>query len=194
MIVVIDFETAGLDYTKNGAIELAYIVAKDSGEKVHKGTVRMNPTYKTFVSPKALEVNGYTLEQVKEFPPAREAILEFYNDVRTYMGEGKFTIMAFNANFDLQFLTELFSTYLPGTFYKNFSYKTIDPFELIKTYQHLGLINTGKSQSLESCCKYFDIEHTPHSGESDVAATLELWNILTEGLSYERAANTEKDN
>lgn len=175
----IDVETTGLNASVHGIIALSYIIDDEADNTLAKNTLYMNPgSYKSKVSPKALEINGFTIEQFKEFPDAKEIVYQLYNEITPYMNGEKFKVIAFNAKFDTAFMIELFDKLLPNTYYKIFDYKYIDPFELVKIYQHLGIIDTGHRQNLEGCAKYYQLDLDAHNCESDIKVTRELWLIL----------------
>ena len=60
----IDVETTGLLSTHHGIIALAYIIDDEQDNTLAKGVVYMDPTsYKKYINPKALEVNGFSQSQ-----------------------------------------------------------------------------------------------------------------------------------
>jgi len=190
MILYIDVETTGLVKYVNGIIALAYIIENNEGVIVEKGKLEMNTfLYKTKVEAKALEVNGYSVEKIKSLPDPKTTILEFNRILNKHFDGDKYKVIAYNSTFDTGFLQEWFNKLLPNTYWKILDYKDIDPFAIIKVYQHLGIINTGKSQSLEAVCNHFGIEHDAHDCESDISATRELWLLLKTSLKEVRCCN-----
>lgn len=180
----VDVETTGLIKYVHGIIVLAYIIEDDDGKELTRGELEMNPlTYSTRVSDKALEINGYTLEQVEELPDAKEACLEFISILNKYLDkEEKYKLVAYNADFDTGFIQTWMDRLVPSTYWKIIDYKSLDPFAIIKYLQHLGKIDTGKSQSLEAVCKYYDIPLIPHNAASDINATRDVHKLLVKDL------------
>ena len=176
----VDVETTGLIKYVNGIIVLAYIIEDADGVELTRGEIEMNPlSYSKKVSDKALEVNGYTLEQIKQLPDAKEACLEFISVLNKHMGnDDKYKLVAYNADFDTGFIQTWMDKLVPSTYWKLIDYKHLDPFALIKYLQHLGKIDTGKSQSLEAVAKYYGIEHNAHNAMSDIEVTREIHNKL----------------
>jgi DNA polymerase-3 subunit epsilon len=179
-LLYIDIETTGLIKYTNGIINLAYIIEDINGKKLAEGSIHMNTfAYKSKANKKALEINGYTIEEIKDFQSPKDAIEEFIDVLRDYYNGEKYKVVAYNAEFDTGFLQEWFNALMPDTYWRFLDYKHLDPFALVKIYQQLGMIDTGKSQRLETVAEYFDIEHNAHDAVSDIRATRELWKILT---------------
>lgn len=175
----IDIETTGLNKYAHGIISLSYIIDNEKGEIINKGTKEMNPlSYTNKVSKEALKVNGYTLERFKYLPDAKDACSEFISLLNRLYNGDKYKIVAYNAEFDIGFLQQWMNKMSPGTYPKLIDYKHLDPFALVKYLQHLKKINTGHSQSLEAVARYYNLKHTPHNSESDVAVSREINKIL----------------
>jgi len=181
----VDVETTGLIKYVHGIIVLAYIIEDADGNELTRGEIEMNPlTYSDKVSPKALEINGYTLEQIKELPDAKEACLKFISVLNEHLDSSnfkdKYKVVAYNADFDTGFIQTWMDKLVPSTYWKLMDYKHLDPFALIKYLQHFKHINTGKSQSLEAVAKFYNIEHIPHNAMSDIEVTRKIHKILVE--------------
>ena len=183
----IDIETTGLIKYVHGIISIAYIIEDNNSNELTRGSIDMNPlTYSKKVSDKALEINGYTLEQLENFQDAKTAcktfisILNEYFDADNY--NDRYKIVAYNAEFDVGFIQIWMDKLVPNTYWKLIDYKYLDPFALIKYLQHFGYIDTGKSQSLESIAKYYNIEHIPHNAVSDVNAIRKIHKIVKDHL------------
>ena len=62
-----DVETTGLSHYKNDIIQFACLVEIE-GKVVDEYETKIRPFDLTAIDPKALEVNGLTLNEVKDFP------------------------------------------------------------------------------------------------------------------------------
>jgi len=180
----IDVETTGLIKYTHGIIELAYIIEDAEGNELTRGELKMNPlTYSKQVSDKALEVNGYTIEQLKKLPDAKEACLKFISILNKYINdEDKYKLVAYNADFDTGFIQTWMDKLVPSTYWKLIDYKHLDPFALVKYLQFFGKINVGKSLSLRAVAEYYGIDLIPHKASSDINATREIHKILSKVL------------
>lgn len=168
----IDVETSGLIKYNNGIISLSYIIDDSDGTELTRGTIEMNPlSYTKKVSDKALEINGYTLESIKELQDAKVACSQFIKVLNEFYNGDKYKVVAYNADFDTSFIQFWMDKLIPGTYYKLLDYKHLDPFALIKYMQHFGIINTGPSQALGIVAKFYGLAHTPHDSMSDIEVT-----------------------
>lgn len=173
--ISLDVETAGLVHQNNGIIEIHYIIDDEEGNVICERTLRMNPlAYRPKVSAKALEVNGFTRDELTTFPHPKEALSIFLGDARRNCNDEVYNIVAYNADFDKDFLIAWVDALEPGSYYKLFTYKPLDPYKVILYWQELGLIDTGASQSLQSVCKYYGIELKAHDAKSDANAVRQL--------------------
>jgi len=174
----VDVETSGLNEKIHGIIELGYIIEDDNGEVLDKGYITMNPLYMSSkVSPKALEINGFSVEDLTKLPNAKEACVSFIAILNKHLDD-KYKLVAYNADFDTKFIQAWMDKLVPNTYWKMIDYKHLDPFAMVKYLQHLGKIDTGKSQSLESVAKYFNLEHKAHNALSDIEVTRDIHHIL----------------
>jgi DNA polymerase III alpha subunit (gram-positive type) len=110
-----DCETTGLDPKINDIITASFLIEID-GEIVDRLDIQMQPRDYAAISPKALETNGLTIEQIKTFPPQKEG----YEKIEAFMSkhvdkfkknktsEDKLIPAGYNVLFDVNFLVELF--------------------------------------------------------------------------------------
>lgn len=187
-LIFIDVETSGLIYHVNGIIELAYIIEVD-GEVKRRGSYKINPaTYmpKVRLDSKALEVNGYTEEQIAEFSNAKEAMKDFIAILNKYVDrwdkDDVFEFVGFNSRFDMDFVNELFKR-TEYNFYQYISYRDLDVFALAKLLKFVGKFDSGKRMTLESCCKAIDLGYDAHSAVTDIEVTRDLFYKLIKEMS-----------
>jgi len=185
MTITIDTETSGLSSIAHGIISLSYILESDS-KTLAKGKITMNPKLiGRKVDDTALEINGYTHEQIDGFQHPKEAMAEYIQVCNNYREGEKLKVIGYNVQFDVGFIQKTFESLNLGQYGFIFDYKTIDPFEIIKFLQHMGHIDTGKSQSLIAACKYFGVPlENAHDSDDDAMATKKLYDILCERVCY----------
>lgn len=181
----VDVETTGLIKYHHGIISLGYIIEDDKGFEITRGCLEMNPlSYSTKVSAKALDINGYTIDKIKELPDAADVCKEFIRVLNEHLDpkdyKDKYKLVAYNADFDSGFLQFWMDKLVPSTYWKLIDYKHLDPFALVKYLQYLGKIDTGKSQALGSVAAYFNLEHVAHDAMGDIIVTRQIHHILTE--------------
>ena len=190
-VLYVDVETTGLEPIVHGIIQLAYIVEID-GKVKKRGSLKINPlTYskKVRISSKALEVNGYIVEDFNKFKDSKTACNEFIEILKKYVDmsdkEDKFKLVAYNAKFDTGFLIEWFKdSGRPQAYPLLIDYRYLDPFELFKYLVFVGkLQHNYKSFSLEYACKTMGLEFDAHDAVADIEATRDLHIHLMEVLN-----------
>ena len=175
----IDVETTGLNANKHAIIQLAYII-EINGKVKAKGSYQINPkTYNKSreVEPRALEVNGITMEQLASYEDQAEAFIKFLRVLESHISiEEKLTFVAYNSPFDIKFVQAWFQDNGRQNDYgRYFTYKDLDVFALVKYLIHAGPLATMKSHKLSDLCEYFAITLTDtHDAISDIEATREL--------------------
>jgi DNA polymerase-3 subunit epsilon len=111
-VLWIDLETTGTNSAIHAIIQLAALVEIDN-EIVEEADLRMRPMSTQEVDEEALELNGVTAEEIKQWPAqstqyaAFEALLERY--INRYEKTDKFILAGYNINaFDEPFLRQRF--------------------------------------------------------------------------------------
>ncbi len=191
--IYIDTETTGLDSRLCGLTEIACIMVED-GEKIDELLLYVNPSsYNKQVSieSKALEFRNVTIEEIETYPNSIVQFDKFIGfldkHVDKFDKEDKLQIIGYNVGFDIDFIREWFIDNNHKYYGSYFSYKDVDVFALVKHLKLLKMIDTPNDK-LETLCKEFDIEIDAHNALSDIIATRELYQVLTD--NYLRV-NTE---
>ena len=176
--IYIDTETTGLDPKQHGIIALSYIIESEDGNVLAEGLLHMNTfEYRSKYSPKALEINGFTLERIRSFPSPKEALDVFDKVLCKHSNGEKYTIAAYNAKFDKDMLEALYESIYPGRYWKILSHKVIDTLQTVLFFSDIDLIR-AKKHNLETIAKYFDIPHVPHNCVSDNLAQRAIYRKL----------------
>ena len=109
----LDCETTGLDPVKNGIIQISAIVEVDGAIK-GGFDLHFRPFQKDIIDQGALDVNGKTTEELRSVErmgpkPAFKKFTEFLGEfVDPFDKFDKFTVYAYNATFDINFVAEWF--------------------------------------------------------------------------------------
>lgn len=110
-IAWLDTETTGTDENVNDVIQVAILI--DIGGRIvdeFKGVCR--PHDFTTIEPRALEVNGLNIDQLRGFPPPKQ----LHDDIEKLFGKhvdkydtgDKFTLAGMRTDFDAQFMKSFF--------------------------------------------------------------------------------------
>lgn len=182
-ILWFDTETTGIDHKQNSIIQIAGVIEVD-GEIKNEFELKCKPLPDTTISPGALEVTGYTEEQIYSFPDPNDLYKKlksiFDKHIDKYDKSDKFIVAGYNIQFDLNMLDALFryfgDKYLGS--YLNYGCK-IDVLPLVNVFRYLGHIKTDNAK-LETICSFFNIEIKAHDAFSDIKATRELFFKLME--------------
>ncbi len=110
-LAYIDVETTGIPHPESGLIQLAGIIEVDD-EVVDRFDFKIQPFPTDIISDEALEVNGVSREDLKNFDSPVQAFKKFIevleNHVDRYDKEDKFHFVGYNASFDANHLRAWF--------------------------------------------------------------------------------------
>ena len=198
-ILLFDVETTGLDPVKNGIITLSGAIIIN-GEVRNWFDFKCRPLATDDISPEALEVNGLTVDEIMAWQEPKEMLRQFHGLLEDYVrprdnkhnNRNRFTPMAYNAMFDVNFLSEC---------YKKSGFRPVAS----KKYDILGsVLNRGltqdvhkvvtvleflcpelnlKSHKLSTVAEALGIPINAHEGISDCRATWELWKWSMQRLA-----------
>jgi DNA polymerase III epsilon subunit-like protein len=179
MKVYLDIETTGLHPTKHGIISIGYLI-EINGEAVASNLITMNSfEYAPNYTQEALDINGYTLEEIEGFQPPKEAVKQFITELNNHT-KGRYTIVGYNSdNFDNPRVKKLMERYYPSIFNKLFNYKTIDVYKTVLWMDDAGAIKLP-SHSLPVVAEHYSLPHDKHNALSDCIATREINRKLKE--------------
>ena len=193
-ILWLDTETTGLNPKKHGLREIGYIMVID-GQVVEKDVLYIDPrTYKKEIEidNKALELSNITIDDFEDYGDSRCHFDYFREILDKYFKDGKFILAGFNVKFDNDFLREWFYDNNAGVDFKDyFHYKVIDVFHLVITLKHLGFIDTVDDK-LKTVCEYFDIPIDAHNALSDIEATKNLYELISDKFIIDKEELKEK--
>lgn len=185
-IVVLDFETSGLD-PHNGAephqlaaIMLDHMPDRQLVEIGRFAERNMRLNQPEMASHKALSISGKTLEQVQLGEDPQVVFNDFLRWILGYTsGTSKVMPAGHNvAKFDIPFLQVAFKNYLkPFEYEQVFDHHAVDTFHVA---HFMKIIARGeiKYANLVALTKHYGIPHEPHGAMSDVEATVAVMQKL----------------
>lgn len=152
-LLILDFETTGVDASKHAPIEMGFILMKGNSI-LHKQSVKIRPYDEAEIDPRALKHNGLTPSDLlsEDRVTCEEAINILLTEVSKHIDiidrGDNFTIMAYNAPFDISFL-EVMLARVNKSFFTYFNYHTVDPLTILRVLRYEGLINIGSLKLTE---------------------------------------------
>jgi DNA polymerase III epsilon subunit-like protein len=178
-ILYLDTETTGLDPKKNDIIQIGGIYEKD-GIVIEEFDIKMQPLSYDNIEPKALETNGFTIEQIRTFPTQKEGYDAFVKKIQGYEGKDKFSLVGQNCRYDIDMTIELFNKNgRKGLFFGLIDLTHyFDVMSICKALKHMGYIDVPKC-NLEELAKYFGVvNNKAHDALEDVRVTKAIYTII----------------
>lgn len=176
-----DVETTGLNARKHDIIQLAAIV-EINGEVKDTFEMKFGPWDYSTIEPKALEVSGHTIEELKKFPHPLEAYKKFVGFLGKYVNKydktDKFAPCGYNVHFDVDFLHAFFEKASDRYYGSWFSWKLVDPLSRLYCMDYEGKIALP-DYKLATVCAHFNIPLKAHDALSDISATREVYKIVS---------------
>lgn len=175
-IFYFDIETTGLDATRHGIVQIAYIMERD-GDIQYQGNLHVRPFPDDTIDDAAMVIHGYDRARIASFTNPRIAYslllstLDLFID--KYDKTDKAYPCAFNGAFDLGFLLRFFQRNDNQYLFSYINTRLIDPLALFRYMDFQGKIGL-QSYSMISLCNHFDIPLTAHDAMSDIIATRAL--------------------
>ena len=178
-----DFETTGLDPQKNEITQIACeIINPTRLEIIDRFSSMVGILDEKNVSQAALDVTGFTIEQLKAGPHPKAVWKEFVDFVNQYNSGNSIwtaaTPVGFNISFDLGFARKYAKLY--GGWDKNknqfsmFHYTPIDVLGL--AFSWFEFDKSIKNMKLTTLMEYFGVpQDKAHSATYDVAVTSEIF-------------------
>lgn len=174
-----DVETGSLcPYT--GAI--CSITLKKVGEPIIK-TIYIKPTQGREYSPKALEINGLTLQELEEKGVTEKQAIQQVITFVIKNFNSKPNMLAHNIVFDIQFMNALFKRNDYPLFSDLCYYHPKDTMIMASMLKDAGIINFPKV-NLQTCYKtlFGKPFENAHTSEADVLATEQIYKKMKQIL------------
>lgn len=181
-----DVETTGTDPKIHGIVQLAALIEVNN-EIVDTFHAKMRIVSGKKVDPKALEVTGFTNDEVTaQF----ENPFNVFDRLQTFLGkhgtgfkEDRFIMAGYNPQFDCEFLFQWFQdiSATKWEYWKYLQFSPIDVLPTLRAMRYAGIIDTIDTK-LGTMCKHFGISIDAHDAMSDIVATRELTKYVFERL------------
>lgn len=176
-----DTETTSLDAQKGDIISLAGMLEVD-GKIVEEFDYRMKPFHPENITQEALDVNGFTKEEIMKFPHPSEAKKDLEKLMKKYVNpykknkmlDDKFIPAGQNVKFDTGFLQELWLRCNDKWYGSLISYQGVDLLSLTQILRLKKKLNTDNLR-LETMANHFGVEIKAHDAKSDIQATREIF-------------------
>lgn len=176
----IDLETTGLEAGLHEIIEISvvvYVIHFYESELLLKiedsFTSKIRPMKPEFADPKALEVNGLDLNELKNEPTPQEVRNAFYSWHEEVLHSDVIQSLGHGFAFDDRFLRIFF-----GPMYNNIFKRAFIDTKVIAEYLRVKGEIDLESLSLKSLCDYFNIKHGNHRAEGDAKCTIKVYEKL----------------
>ena len=178
----LDVETTGLNPLTCGLTQVAYIIEID-GNVMATGNMDVRPFVDAEIQQKALSVTGKTFDEIMDYPTDEtqfaifRAVLKTYIDASVYGDD--FTLIAYNAEFDQNFLIEWFNR--NGVKYSNYiNYRKVDPLALLRILHAEGQANLKGYKLVDVYKALFNETFDAHDALADIEATRRVYYGLIE--------------
>ncbi len=184
-----DLETSGLDEEKHAILSLSGIMEID-GKIVDKIDLTMKPFQGDIIDPVALEINGFTMEEIKTFQHPEVAfrrLIKFFSKyINRYDKKDKFSLAGYNITvFDILFLERLFEKCNDVYFGSWVDGFPIDVYQLVIMMKKLGVIKT-ESIKLSFVAEDLNIPLKAHDATSDILATRQIYYKLMDKIEIKK--------
>ena len=169
-ILILDTETGGLDAHKNG---LCSVTFKVKGENNKCETFFIAPENGMEYTPKALEVNGLTLEKMREVGiEPKEAVENMKKFIRDNFGYSRPFALGHNINFDMNFLNAFFKRHDDNDFSQYVDYHLLDTMMFAQLLHHGEILRHTRFRLATVYRELFGSDFpNAHTSEGDVLAT-----------------------
>jgi len=182
-IAWIDTETGGVDSNKHALLQTAIEVFIDQ-EKAESEIFYSAPFEGDIVEDEALEVNGFTREEVDRFPAPIITHIKIVKMLEKYVDRynplDKFIFAGYGARFDMDFLRAFFGKSGDDYFGSYFYSLPMDVISFVAEGVLLGVVKPMKSFRLAKVCEQMGVGlgEKAHDAMEDIRATRELYGKL----------------
>ena len=183
-IFYIDVETTGVDSSKHAMVQFSGIIEIDGQEK-ERVDILTSPFPGDLVSKEALEVIGKTIDQLREYPDAKESYRQLLDVTGKYVDKfnraDKFYFIGYNSRFDEDFVRAWFRKCNDNYFGSWFYWPTIDVSNLaaIHFMQNGGRPDSFKLMSVAAALGIEVDEDLAHDAMYDIIITKKIFETLT---------------
>lgn len=177
----VDTETTGLDPVKNEPWEIAGFMEVNGnvvGDPIH---LRFQPRRPENFSEKALEMSGFSLDEIMSFMAPGVAYIKLTTWLDVHVSRfnkfDKAIIAGYNSKFDKDFLYHWFLDSGDKFFHSYFHYYNLCVYNMLQTCFALGTYPKNVSHlKLEQIAPFLGISYNAHKAMSDIQATKNIFD------------------
>lgn len=178
-------KTSGLDPDRNAIIEIGGIIRVED-EPSHQFTFYAQPFPDDTVEEAALKVNGYTYNDIAEFPLPKEAHAEFTQLLSKYVDKcdkrDKFFMYGWNVDFDDRFMRAFFRKCGDKYYSSYILWPSVNIASLVTLFLREKYFDISGFH-LHTVCAYFGIEVDEvrrHTALYDALLTMEVYDRINQ--------------
>lgn len=184
-----DEETSGLDKEENAILSLSGFMEID-GKIVDEINLTMRPFKGDKIVQEALDINGFTIEQIKTFDHPEIAfrkLIKFLSKyINRYDKNDKLTLAGYNiVKFDIPFLEMLFKKCNDKYFGSWVNGEPLDVYQFVLIMKKIGAINSD-STKLEIIAQQLEIPINAHDAKEDILATRQVYYKLMDKIEIKK--------
>ena len=179
----IDTETGGVDHKTDALLQIAIEIFIDDVPK-ESDVFHVAPFNNDRINDEALEVNGFTRDQVETFTSPMIVKMRLENILGKYVNKfnplDKFVFAGYGARFDMDFMRQFFKKNDDNYFGSYFFSMPLDVMSFVAEGIVVGTVKPMKSFKLVKVCDQLGIElgEEAHDAMADIRATRELYDEL----------------
>lgn len=192
-VLYLDTETTGIDPVRNDILRAAFII-EINGKVEEEAVFSVQPISYAHIDLMALQVNGLTMEMIKEFDEPHVVLFDmlklFSKYIDKYDSSDKFIPVGYNTVFDLNFLSKFFKNADPNDDesckYGLGSWVSWYAFDLLAHLRNTAFFHGnyfGKNLKLSTVTEKLGIPHFAHDALEDVRVVREIMQRYGSGLS-----------
>lgn len=183
----LDVETTGTSPIIHDIYQIAYIIDVD-GKEVLRNSFNVKPFSPDTITQPALNIGGYTKEEIMEFPDYKEVKEKIVEDFKLHINirdsNDKMYPVGFHVYFDMSFLAMFFKKCNDRFLGSFINWRRLDIAPFVHMLECRGLLKL-KNYKLKTVCEHFSIElEDAHDAMSDIVATRELFHVINKTTEF----------
>ena len=180
-----DVETSGLKEEEHAILSLSGIIEID-GNIIDQINLKMKPFQGDKIVQEALDINGFSIEQIKTFDDPKIAFNKLINFLSKYINrydkKDKLTLAGYNIiKFDIPFLEQLFKKCSDKYFGSWVNGEPIDVYQIVIMMKRMKVLEL-EGAKLEIVADNLNIPLKAHDAKEDILATREIYYRLMDKI------------
>ena len=184
-----DIESGGLNFLENPILSLSGIIEID-GKIIDQINLKMKPFQGDKIVQEALDINGFSIEQIKTFDDPKIAFNKLINFLSKYINrydkKDKLTLAGYNIiKFDIPFLEQLFKKCNDKYFGSWVNGEPIDVYQIVIMMKRMKFLEL-EGAKLEIVADNLDISLKAHDAKEDILETREIYYKLMDKIKVKK--------